>query len=90
MSLTVDAGDGATLSFWYKVSSEGNWDWLSVYVDDAEVDAWSGDVDWTEVTLELDAGAHTIMWVYEKDASASDGEDTGWIDDVSFVNACLP
>ena len=61
-----------------------------MYVDGAEVARYSGEVDWTEVILELDAGEHTIEWSYEKDSSFGGGSDTAWLDDISFVNACLP
>ena len=90
MSLTIDAGEGATLSYWYKVSTEDGWDSLFVFVDNNEVAEHTGEVDWTEVILELGPGEHTILWAYDKDGSADGGQDTVWIDDVSFVNACLP
>ena len=90
MSLTVDASEGAQLSFWYKVSSEGGWDFLVIYVNDAFYAEYSGEVDWTEEVIDLDAGINTVIWSYEKDGSASSGSDTAWIDDVSYVNACLP
>jgi hypothetical protein len=89
MRLVIDAGEGATLSFWYKVSSEFDYDGLFLFVGDNEVGFYSGEMDWTEVLLELGPGAHTIEWEYYKDFSGGVGSDTAWVDDVSFVNACL-
>ena len=90
VSLTVDAAEGAQLSFWYKVSSEGFFDALVIYVNGGFYAEYDGEIDWTEEVINLNAGINTITWSYEKDGSAFEGSDTAWIDDVSFVNACLP
>lgn len=74
-------GDGS-ISFWYRVSSESNYDYLTFFVDEAVVDDWSGTVAWTEATYPLSAGTHTVAWAYEKDGSLSSGSDAAWIDDV--------
>jgi hypothetical protein len=73
----------ATLSFYWKVSSEPNYDFLSLFVDDAvQPGRISGEVDWTQVTLAIAAGTHTIRWTYAKDPSVSMGTDAGWVDEV--------
>lgn len=73
------------LTFALRVSSEASYDFLRLFVDGAEVEAWSGTVTWTTYELDLPAGPHTIEWRYTKDASLSSGSDTAWIDDVRFV-----
>ena len=66
----------ATLSFWWKVDSEPNFDFLKVDVDGVEpFPGISGNVDWQQKTIALPAGAHTIHWTYTKDASVSVGQD---------------
>jgi len=48
------------ISFYYKVSSEGNYDKLKFYINNIEQDNWSGEVAWTEVTYAVTAGDNTF------------------------------
>ena len=73
-----------TLSFWYKISSEANYDFLKFSVDGIVQGSWSGTVDWTQVSFTIPAGQHTFKWAYTKDASVSSGSDCAWIDDIIF------
>ena len=73
-----------TLSFWYKISSEANYDFLKFSVDGTVQGSWSGTVDWTQVSFTIPAGQHTFKWAYTKDASESSGSDCAWIDDIIF------
>ena len=76
----------ATLSFWWKVDSEPNFDFLRVDVDGvAPFPGISGNVDWQQKTIALTAGAHTIHWTYTKDISVSVGQDAAWIDQVTIT-----
>ena len=75
----------ANLSFWWKVDSEANYDFLSFQLDNAAVAAVapiSGAVNWEQKTVAIPAGTHTIRWVYTKDTSASTGADAGYVDQV--------
>ncbi len=73
----------ATLSFYWKVSSESGYDFLSLYVDNVvQPGRISGEVGWTPVSVTLGAGTHTVRWEYAKDYSVSMGSDAGWVDDV--------
>jgi hypothetical protein len=74
-----------TLAFYWKVSSEFEYDYLSFYVDDILMDEMSGEVNWTQKTIQLTAGAHRISWVYEKDGSLTEGQDHGWVDNVRIA-----
>ena len=83
MSVTID-GEG-TLRFWWKVSSESNADYLTVAVDGNVEDVISGEQDWAQVELTLSSGGpHEVTWTYEKDGSATAGQDAGWVDLVHF------
>lgn len=84
-SATVPAG-GATLSFWYKVDSELNWDFLEFYIDGTQVGSWSGNVPYSQFTTALAAGSHTFEWRYVKDTSGNTATDAAFIDDVSISN----
>lgn len=70
------------LSFWWKVSSEANYDHLSFYIDGVLQNAISGDVNWQQKTYWIGPGTHTVNWRYSKDGSVSSGSDTGWVDQI--------
>jgi M6 family metalloprotease-like protein len=81
------AGAGA-LSFWWKVSSETNFDFLRFYLDGVEqagITGISGEVDWQQKTLAVPAGTHTLRWTYSKDGSNNAGADAAWLDQVVFA-----
>lgn len=72
-----------SLSFWYKVSSEEDWDFLRVYIDGAPVDGWSGIMSgWAYIGYPLTAGSHTINFSYQKDVMIADGSDCAWLDNI--------
>jgi alpha-tubulin suppressor-like RCC1 family protein len=85
---TTVTGPG-TLAFWWKVSSEADYDFLKFYLDGANAAAISGEADWKKLTLTIPPGNHTLRWIYSKDASVSDGQDAGWLDQVTFTPASL-
>ena len=81
---TTVSGPG-TLSFWWKVSSEGDCDHLECWVDGVRRDLTSGEEDWAQKTYTITgAGTHTIQWRYQKDGSSSEGSDCGWVDEVQW------
>ena len=84
---TTVQGKG-TLSFRWRTSSEGEYDWLRLRIDGNEVSRISGRREWADFshTIATD-GSHTVEWRYDKDGSVSDGEDCGWIDDVVWTPA---
>ena len=82
MSLTVLVGQESPMSFYYRVSSEGNYDKLHFYIDGNERNNWSGEVGWTQASYQLTAGTHVLKWEYTKDSSVSSGSDCAWIDNV--------
>ncbi len=83
LKLTLDCISGQ-ISFYYKVSSERNYDYLRFYIDGTQQNQWSGNEDWTQVSFPVKAGRRTFEWTYSKDESSSYGSDTAWIDDIVF------
>lgn len=73
-----------TLSFYWKVSSEPNFDYLRFYIDEVQQKKISGEVGWQQKTYSIDSGSHDLLWEYTKDGSDSDGSDCGWLDKVEF------
>lgn len=82
--LTLEVSSAGTISFYRKVSSEGNYDFLRFYIDGVQQDQWSGTVDWGEVSYPVTAGTRTFKWTYYKDYSVSSGSDCAWVDYIIF------
>ncbi|MGI8605160.1 MAG: putative Ig domain-containing protein, partial [Verrucomicrobiales bacterium] len=74
------------LRFWWKVSSESNYDYLSFLVDYNFIQTISGDGDWEQVIYDIPAGSHTITWNYTKDVSIATGSDAGFLDEVRLAS----
>lgn len=80
--LTVTVNGPGELSFWWRVSSEGGYDYLRFAIDGVEQHKISGPVTWQQRTYDLAAGPHTLAWSYTKDGSEDAGADAGWVDQV--------
>ncbi|MBU4297805.1 MAG: matrixin family metalloprotease [Desulfobulbaceae bacterium] len=79
---TIVSGPGI-ISFWWSVSSESNYDFLSFFVDGVEqTGRISGDVGWTQQRYTVGSGTHTLAWKYYKDVNQSIGSDAGWVDQI--------
>jgi len=72
------------VSFWSKVSSEADYDFLRYYVDGTLLYEASGTVDWVEKTYPINAGTHQLKWAYEKDINTTSGADAAWLDNIVF------
>ncbi len=78
LEVTVEgAGD---LSFYYRVSSETNFDFFYFMVDGEQRIQESGEGAWTQYTETLTEGTHTLQWVYSKDSSAASNNDAAYVD----------
>ena len=83
LETTLTEGD---LSFWWRVSSEEDYDFLRLYLDDKLLHEISGGQDiWKEISLEIPPGEHRVRWTYEKDGTVSSGEDCGFLDRMTYV-----
>ncbi len=82
--ISVTVAQEAPVSFYYKVSSEADYDKLHFYIDNSEKGNWSGEVAWTQASYTIPAGTHTLKWEYTKDVYSTSGSDCAWIDNVVF------
>lgn len=73
---------GNSISFYWKVSSESGYDFLSYSIDGIFQEKISGEVNWTLKTKSLTQGEHTITFEYRKDSSIERGSDCGWVDNM--------
>ena len=69
-----------TVTFYWKVSSEANYDFLIFYIDGVAKAKISGSTSWAQKTFTVTSGSHTYKWTYSKDSSVSNGLDTAWVD----------
>ena len=80
-----------TISFARRVSSQTGNDCLRFFIDGVEQNIGgtcasglgvSGETAWAMLSFNISVGAHTLVWLYEKDASGATGADAAWIDSV--------
>ena len=69
-----------SIAFYFKVSSENNYDKLYFYIDNSEKNNWSGEIGWARAQYYVTAGDHTFKWKYSKDSSVTGGSDCAWVD----------
>lgn len=82
--INIQTETESVVNFYYKVSSESNYDKLRFKIDGEEKNNWSGEVSWTQASYTLTPGSHELRWEYTKDVSMSSGSDCAWIDNVVF------
>jgi len=79
LSAEVTADD--SISFFRKVSSELDYDFLEFYIDNNLKDRWSGTSEgWKREAFPVETGTHTFKWEYVKDAYVTGGSDCAWLD----------
>ncbi len=79
-----DVAFADSISFWFKVSSEANYDYLRFLSNGVELGKWAGQVDWRKAGFLLPAGPTTLSWRYTKDYSVSNGDDCAYLDYIIF------
>jgi len=84
LSITDTATVNDSISFYYKVSSEQNYDKLTFKIDGQTKDEWSGVTGWQRAAFPVEAGVHTYQWTYSKNYWGTSGHDCAYIDAISF------
>lgn len=83
-----------TLTFWWKVSSESNYDFLKFDLNGVEqtgsLAKISGNIDWVQKTVTIPSGTTTLRWTYYKDGSVVAGSDAAWVDQVVYTPDAAP
>jgi cysteine-rich repeat protein len=84
LQVTLNLPQAGVVRFWYKVGSEGSFDYLRFYIDNVQQQnaAWSGNVPWAMAQYNVGQGQHTFRWTYSKDGSITTQPDKAWIDEV--------
>jgi Zn-dependent metalloprotease len=81
---TTVTGPLSNSSFWWRVSSETNYDYLRFYIDGVLQAQISGSTSWAQRNFSVGSGQHTLKWTYYKDYSVSSGSDCGWVDQLEL------
>ena len=76
-----------SVKFFYKVSSEQNYDFLSFKLNGVEIFKKSGEIPWTKTSVAVPAGLNKLEWIYKKDNTVSQGSDCAWIDLIDFAQS---
>ena len=88
------------ISFYWKVDSQENADYLKFYVDSnasdgvdnyEEIKSVSGNVNWTRVKyISEGPNPYGLKWCYEKDASGAANSDAAWVDALEVTDPIAP
>ncbi|HPX34955.1 MAG TPA: T9SS type A sorting domain-containing protein, partial [Bacteroidales bacterium] len=84
LKISVFVAQIDTVSFYQKVSSETNKDFLRFYDGPLLKKEWSGNNDWEEAFFIVYPGYHEFRWVYEKNNENSHYDDCARIDYIKF------
>jgi hypothetical protein len=85
LSVDVNVLAAGDISFYKKMSSELDYDFLKFKINSQKVGEWSGiDASWSLVTFPVSAGQTTFKWEYEKDGGWSEGQDCAFVDYIVF------
>ncbi|MBM3879389.1 MAG: hypothetical protein FJ387_06670 [Verrucomicrobia bacterium] len=84
-SLKTTVSGPRILTFWWKVSSERDYDLLQFLINGEVAAQISGEVDWHQHAFSLPPGPVTLEWVYAKDGCDLAGADAGWVDRVRLI-----
>lgn len=84
LEITINVANAGEVSYARKVSSESGYDFFYFYIDGAQQEQLSGEVDWAIVSFPITAGSHTLKFSYTKDVYVESGSDCAWIDNITF------
>ncbi len=87
MQTTLGTNQPGSYSFWWKVSSEQDFDFLEFRINGIVQTNISGEVNWQQVIIPVAAGTNILTWRYSKDATFDGGQDAGWVDQFAYLPA---
>ncbi len=82
MAATIN-GPGL-LTFYWKISASSTNGALTFYDNGTSKASLSGETSWTKVSALIGGGTRTLTWVYEKNSTGVGGNDTAWVDTVTW------
>ena len=88
--ITFKLVTAGSIAFNYCITSENNYDWLTINIDGTQVVRKSGSVTWTDYEQNLSAGTHTLTLLYTKDGSGATSPDAGAIGYLNITGLYIP
>ena len=73
-----------SIKFFYKVSSEKNYDFLIFKLNGVEVFRKSGETLWEKKVIPVSAGYNKMEWIFIMDQSTLGGSNCAWVDMIDF------
>jgi len=88
---TIIPGPG-TVSFWWRVSDDGNSSEMDFYIDGGDQDYLAGDAGWqpSPTFVITNPGPHTLYWEYYKYDTNIAGLNAAFVDELTFTPAVVP
>ena len=90
LAVTYTSAMADSISFYYRTSTELDYDFLNFYIDNTLQGQWSGVNDWSRVSFPVAPGTHTYKWVYVKDEFSGGGSDQAGLDFIVFPTPLVP
>ena len=84
LAINLSSTTDDSISFYYRVSSESEYDFFRFFMDGEQINFWSGEHAWQHFIHPVPAGNHSFRWMYTKDKSLAKGADAAWIDFIEF------
>ncbi len=81
----VESDCNETITFYWKVSSNENDDYLRFYIDDTLKEQISGEVGWTRTSHTVLPGTHILRWQYVRTSGTPEGDNCGHVDFVQWT-----
>ncbi len=88
--ITYTSVNNDSISFYYKTSSEQDYDFLMFTIDGLLQGQWSGETPWSRTSFPVTAGEHIFKWIYAKDLAMASGQDRVWVDFIALPAPVLP
>jgi len=82
--IDYDVGASDSVSFYRKLSSVANFDFLRFYISDQMMAQWSGDIPWGRVVFPVKPGIKTFKWEFKQEASFTPELNYAKIDYIVF------
>ena len=90
LTLVLELTNAATISFWYKASSESGYDYGRFLINGTQKFQTSGTTNsWTQYTFDLTTGTNTLVWRYYKDSGTDSGDDCFYVDDIKITSSTV-
>ena len=90
LTLVIELTNAATISFWYKASSESDYDYGRFLINGTQKFQTSGTTNsWAQYTFDLTAGTNTLVWRYYKDSGTDKGDDCFYVDDITISSSTV-